>query len=65
MTAAAILARPGVRHSVDRELRTLAELRSTFRSAPGPRRPRLARLIAEHESHLAALAADGDQEATR
>lgn len=57
-----ILHRPGIAHSVKRQLRVVAELRSEHRSAPEPRRPRIARLIAGHEADLAALDAIEDPE---
>lgn len=60
MQPTTILARPGIRHSVERQQRELMSLKAHLKKAPNERRPRLAKCIADHEAHLAALDAIDD-----
>lgn len=62
MQATVILTRPGIRHAVDRQLRTVAALKRAQRDVTAAGRyVRLAGLIADHEAQLAAIdAADDD-----
>ena len=60
MQPTTILARPGIRHSVERQQRELMSLKADLRQAPNERRPRLAKRISDHEAHLAALDAIDD-----
>ena len=60
MQPTTILARPGIRHSVERQQRELLALKAHLKKTPNERRPCIAKRIADHEAHLAALDAIDD-----